>query len=48
MTHPIRYMTEAEVMNYLIAMTKDTINNLAREAYNNAIRRGKICSPPEL
>ena len=43
MTHPIRYMTEAEVMNYLIAMTKENqINNLAREAYNNAIRRGKI------
>lgn len=42
MTHPIRYMTEAEVMNYLIEMTNNTINNLAREAYNNAIRRCKI------
>lgn len=32
MTHPIRYMTEAEVMNYFIAMAKENqINNLARE-----------------
>lgn len=41
MTHPIRYMTESETMNYLISMQKQTINNLAREAYYNALKRGK-------
>lgn len=42
MTHPIRYMTESETMNYLISMQKESINDLAREAYYNARRRGKI------